>query len=260
MTQIPFIASLYAKRETASARQVVTAVQCHFPDATVDWHQGDEKVRQEIELIRSLNLPESVIRAQQQSLGRVAYIALQDDQFPGLTGSFYARQIERDLGDRFDLTCEPKTNIAFLKRMAQRIATSLDCRYLIATDDSWGIPIQAQPGSVGPVDFAKARFPESVYGPLALRPISDWEDSLHKAVPLWFAQAAFNSKSAMIERIGSIESLPDKMVDALMQIDVVQKAWLIEMDAQFSNVMILTHENWISTTTLSGAAKGILTS
>lgn len=260
MTQIPFIASLYPNRETVSAQQVVTEVLSHFPDATIDWHRGDEKVHQEIEFIRSLNLPESVIRAQQQSLGRVAYIALQDDRFPGLTGSFYARQIERDLSDRFDLTCEPETNIAFLKGTAQRIATSLDCRYLLATDDSWGISIQAQPGSVDPVDFAKARFPESVYGPLALQPIPKWEDSLHKAVPLWFAQAAFKSKSAMIERIGSIKSLSDKMVDALMQIDVVQKAWLIDMDAPCSNVMILSHENWISTTTLSGAAKGILTS
>ncbi|WP_442511765.1 hypothetical protein SH528x_003480 [Novipirellula sp. SH528] len=258
MTRIPFPARLGPKDEEIDARVTAERIRKHFPDAVVDWERGDEEIQRGIERLRDMQAPDFYIEAKRKSFGKVVYISVTDKSFSGFTAWFYASHIERDVGDCFDLYSEPSLNIPFLKVAAAQIADAAHFDFLFTTENDWGIDIRSVPERSDPFKFARQRLPEDNYGDLAIHPMNDWKSSLCSAVPRWFETAAFKSKEAMISKVGSIDAVASETIELLSQIDGIDRCWLVDIAAPFSNSFVVEHENWMSYVSLGGAPKGIL--
>ena len=258
MTLIPFTARLGPKEEEIDARTTAERVLKHFPNAEVDWNRGDQAVYRSIDRLREMGMPDDHIVAKRKSLGRVAYISFQDEQYPGLTGWFYASHIERELGECFDLYSDPEIDIPFLKHLAAEIESKIGFGYWFSTDLTWGITMRSIPTRSEPFELARTWLPEDRYGQLFLRTPQDWKASLMKAVSSWFEQSTGHSQHKMIDRVGSIDAVAADTVDALIQLGEVRAAWVVDIDAPFYNGLIVEHDNWMSYVSLGGAPKGIL--
>jgi hypothetical protein len=224
----------------------------------IDWARGDQQVQRRIEWLQAMDAPEVLIEAKRKSLGHVAYVSLEVSQFPGRSGWFYASSIERDLGDCLDLYSNPVADIPFLKHVSAEVASRIAFDYLLSTDSTWGLDIRAEPSQQDPYLFARRRLPERLYAELSLRPLSDWQAALARAVPQWLEKATFKSKGEMIERVGSVEAVATEVSSALAQIDAVQAAWTVLVPAPFHNSLLLQHRHWMSHTSLGGAPAGLL--
>lgn len=258
MTRIPFPARLGPKDAEIDARITADRIRKHFPSAVVDWDRGDEEVYRGIERLREMQAPDFYLEAKHKSLGTVAYISITDSMFPGLTASFYASHIERDLGDCFDLYSEPDLDIPFLKAVAARIADAAHFEFLFSTDNDWGIYIRSVPQRADPFTFARQRLPEDNYGDLAIHQMASWKSSLLYAVPRWFETASFKRKEDMINRVGSVEAVASETIELLSQVDEIEQCWLVDIAAPFSNSLVVQHHSWMSYVSLGGAPKGIL--
>ena len=178
--------------------------------------------------------------------------------FPGLTASFYAGHIERDLGDCFDLYSEPNLDVPFLKTVAAKIAEAAHFEFLFTTENDWGISIRSVPQPLDPFKFARQQLPEDNYGDLAIHQMANWKSSICDAVPRWFETASFKLKEDMIKRVGSVEAVASETIELLSQVDEIKQCWLVDIAAPFSNSLVVQHHSWMSYVSLSGAPKGIL--
>lgn len=259
MSRIPIAARLCPREEEIDARTTVERVTRHFPRAVIDWERGNAEVLRGVERLQAMQVPDDWVEAKRKSLGTVAYVELCDDRFPGRTGWFYASEIERDLGECFDLYSVPEADIPFLKHLAADVAPKLEFDYLFSTDSDWGIDMRSVPHESDPMEFASDKL-GGRYGPLILRPLDDWKGALQRGVPLWFEHSNHGSKPKMIERAGSVEAVASEMIDALEAFGEVRAAWFADIAAPFANPMVIEHKGWTSFVSLSGAPKGILTS
>lgn len=258
MSRIPFLARLAPRDDEIDARTTSKRLREHFPDAVVDWKRGDQEVQSGIEELRDMQAPDFYVKTKRKSLGKVVYISVTDKSFPSRTAWFYARHIERDLGDCFALHSDPSFDIPFLKAVAAKISAAANFDYLFTTENDWGIDMRSVPDLLDPFKYARQLRPENNYGDLAIHSMDDWKSSLRKAVPRWFETASFKSKEAMISRVGSVEAVADETIDVLSQIDDIERCWLVDIDAPFSNSFVVQHQNWMSYVSLGGAPKGIL--
>jgi hypothetical protein len=258
-TGLVFEARLGPDDAAVDAKELARRVATALPHAVIDWALGDDWVQQGLDRLNQMNAPAFYFDAQRQRFGTVARISLTYDEWPNRTAFTYATAVRRDLGDCLDLKVSGPFEMEFLKRAAQDLAIAIGFNYHLNTEEEWGIEIWATPGARQPLKFVRSRLSAHAYPALSLSELADWKNSIHRAVLSWLSQSTFKGIDRMRSGFASDAELASGVIERLIAIAPVQRAWRIDNAAPFHNGIVLEHAGWMSYTDLGGVPSGIVT-
>lgn len=257
---LPLTASFYHPSEDAPSipvEAVAEIIRDKYPDATIDWERGRQKMTADVQRLIDMGCPEIIYRGQKSLIDKTIFVSIPVTGAPCVLSGYTFGFSWYD--GCISLECDP-FDINGLMTGAQRFATDMGLDCYLCAGDLEDVNLEIILRTMTPQQIVADRFPLDHLAPPSFTPLPDWKERLTTGCREWLMQHPTKRiTDQQIANFGSGDRLAKCLIERIESIGPVLAVSRVYFgDGKWHSILVFEYTDWTGLLNLPRVAAPLL--